>query len=263
MTADHDPNPHGTNDPASLARKMMRPELPKRFYKEVGTRPADRGFEIVLDGRPVRTPKRRPLAVPDAEIADVVAAEWDAQETEINPAQMPMTCLLNAAIDGVADMPDAVAADITAFAGTDLLCYRAGMPEGLVARQAEAWDPILSWAEATLGTRFVLAEGVMPVAQQDATLAAVRDRLPTDDPFALAALHSMTTLTGSVLIALAVHGGVLSVDDAWTAAHVDEDWNISLWGEDAEALRRRERREIEMRTAAHLASRSGVTGPAR
>lgn len=257
MTADHETNPHGSKDPAGLARKMMRPELPKRFYTEVGTRPAAQGFEIVLDGRPVRTPKRRPLAVPDADIADVVAAEWDAQETEINPAHMPMTCLLNAAIDGVADMPDAVAADITAFAGTDMLCYRAELPEGLVARQNEAWDPILSWAEATLGTRFVLAAGVMPVSQNETTIAAVRNRLPTDDPFALAALHSLTTLTGSVLIALAVHDGVLSVDDAWKAAHVDEDWNISLWGEDAEARRRRERRETEMRTAALLVSRSG------
>lgn len=262
MTADHTPPPPAANDPVALARKMMRPELPKRFYTTVGTRAADGGFEIVLDGRPVRTPKRRPLAVADAGIAETVAAEWDAQETEIDPARMPMTCLLNAAIDGVADMPDAVAADIAAFAGTDLLCYRAGMPEGLVNRQKEVWDPILSWAETTLGARFMLAEGVMPVAQADTTLAAVRNRLPTNDPLALAALHSMTTLTGSVLIALAVQDGKLTVDEAWEAAHVDEDWNISLWGADAEATRRRQRREIEMRAAALLASRQGRVDPA-
>ncbi|MGX1099303.1 ATP12 family chaperone protein [Amorphus sp. MBR-141] len=260
MTADQ--TPPAANDPVGLARKMMRPELPKRFYQSVGTRAVESGFEIVLDGRPVRTPKRRPLAVADADVAAVVAAEWDAQQTEINPAHMPMTRLLNSAIDGVADMPDAVAADIAAFAGTDLLCYRAGMPDGLVARQTEAWDPILAWAETTLGTRFVLAEGVMPVAQPETTLAAVRDRLPAHDPLALAALHSMTTLTGSVLIALAVQDGMLTVDEAWAAAHVDEDWNISLWGADAEAMRRRERREIEMRTAALLLSRTGPAGPA-
>ncbi|MGX1306099.1 chaperone required for assembly of F1-ATPase [Amorphus suaedae] len=259
MTADQ--TPPAANDPVGLARKMMRPELPKRFYKTVGTRPAESGFEIVLDGRPVRTPKRRPLSVADAALAETVAAEWDAQETEINPARMPMTCLLNAAIDGVADMPDAVADDIAAFAGTDLLCYRAGMPDGLVARQKEVWDPILSWAESTLGARFMLAEGVMPVAQPASTLAAVRNRLPTDDPLALAALHSMTTLTGSVLIALAVQDGRLTVDEAWSAAHVDEDWNISLWGADAEATRRRERRETEMRTAALLAASRGASRP--
>lgn len=260
MTADQ--TPPAASDPVGLARKMMRPELPKRFYKTVGTRPAENGFEIVLDGRPLRTPKRRPLSVADATLAATVAAEWDAQETEINPARMPMTCLLNAAIDGVADMPDAVADDIAAFAGTDLLCYRAGMPEGLVARQKEVWDPILSWAEAMLGARFMLAEGVMPVAQPASTLAAVRNRLPTDDPLALAALHSMTTLTGSVLIALAVQDGRLTVDEAWGAAHVDEDWNISLWGADAEASRRRERRQTEMRTAALLAASRGAGRPA-
>ena len=260
MTADQTPTPPPDNDPVGLARKMMRPELPKRFYKEVGTRPADDGFQIVLDGRPVRTPKRRPLAVPDAELAEVVAAEWEAQETEINPARMPMTCLLNSAIDGVADMPDAVAADITAFAGTDMLCYRAGTPDELVARQRAVWDPILAWAESTLGARFVLAEGVMPVTQSETAVTAVRSRMPTGDPFALAALHSLTTLTGSVLIALAVRDGALSVDEAWAAAHVDEDWNISLWGEDAEAMRRRARREAEMRTAALLVSRTAAGG---
>lgn len=254
MSADKDV-PRSESDPVGLAKKLTKPELPKRFYKEVATRPSDTGIEIVLDGRPVRTPARRPLAVPDADIAAASAAEWDAQETEIDPAKMPVTRLLNAAIDGVADAREAVAADIAAFAETDMLCYRADMPEGLVERQRAVWDPILGWAESALGARFVLAEGVMPVAQPDTTLAAVRARLPVADAFALTALHSMTTLTGSVLVALAVWEGRLTADEAWAAAHVDEDWNIALWGADEEAMRRRARRETEMRAAALLASR--------
>ncbi|WP_018697661.1 ATP12 family chaperone protein [Amorphus coralli] len=254
MSPDHDVPPKDT-DPTGLARKLTQPELPKRFYKQVSTRPSDDGVEITLDGRPVRTPAKRPLAVPDEEIAATVAREWDAQETEINPSLMPMTRLLNAAIDGVADAREAVAADIAAFAGTDMLCYRADMPEGLVARQREVWDPILAWAEGALGARFMLVEGVMPVTQPDTTLAAVRARMPLADPFALTALHSMTTLTGSVLVALAVWEGHLTVDEAWLAAHVDEDWNIKLWGADAEAMARRDRRETDMRAAAQLASR--------
>lgn len=240
-------------DPIERSQRLSRPELPKRFYTEASVTPGESGYSITLDGRSVRTPGGKVLAAPATTIAEAIAAEWAAQGERIDPASMPLTRLLNSTIDGVDPAREAVARDVAAYAQTDLLCYRAGGPDGLVERQRAAWDPILAWAEGALGTRFVLAEGVMPVSQPAPTLTAIDARLPRDPALLLAALHSMTTLTGSVLIALAVLNGHLDPDAAWTAAHVDEDWNISLWGEDAEAKHRRDRREIDMKAAAFVA----------
>ncbi|MEW5421899.1 ATP12 family chaperone protein [Amorphus sp. 3PC139-8] len=240
------------SDPLERSQRLSRPELPKRFYKGVAVGSGENGHAITLDGRTVRTPGGRVLAAPDATVAEAIAAEWAAQAERIDRATMPLTRLLNSTIDGVEPAREAVARDIAAYAQTDLLCYRADGPGGLVDNQRAAWDPILAWAETTLGARFVLAEGVMPVAQSASTLSAVDARLPRDPALLLAAMHSMTSLTGSVLIALAVLEGQLDAEEAWAAAHVDEDWNISLWGEDAEAKRRRDQREIDMQAAAFV-----------
>jgi chaperone required for assembly of F1-ATPase len=189
--------------------------------------------------------------VPSRRLAAALADEWNAQVERIDPAAMPVTRLVNSAIDGVAPRMNEVRADVLAYAGTDLLCYRAGEPERLAASQARHWDPVLVWAERRLAVRFALAEGVMHVPQPDDTLAAVAAALERyDDPFALAALHVATTLTGSALLALALAEGKIGAEEAWAAAHVDEDWNMLLWGEDAEALARRARRLAEFRAAA-------------
>ncbi len=171
---------------------------------------------------------------------------------------MPLTRIVNSAIDGVAPRRAAVAADIAAYAGADLVCYRAGEPERLVTEQARAFDPILAWAREALGAQFVLSEGLMHVAQPEAALAAVRARVEAiGSPFRLAALHVMTTLTGSVLIALAHAEGVIDAGEAWAAAHVDERFQESRWGEDEEAMRRRAAREAEFRAAATIYALSG------
>jgi chaperone required for assembly of F1-ATPase len=197
------------------------------------------------------TPGRRPLAVPHGRIADAVRAEWAGQGEFIDPATMPVTRLANTAIDGVANRRDEVRRDILAYAGTDLLYYRAEEPQGLVARQNAAWDPILEWAERRFSARFIRAAGIAHVAQPEPALAAIAARLAgEDDPFRLAGLHLATTLSGSALIALALAEGVIGTDAAWAAAHVDEDWNISRWGADAEAMRRRARRFEDFRAAA-------------
>ena len=175
-----------------------------------------------------------------------------AQGTHIDPSSMPLTRLANSAIDGVTQREAEVRADIAKYAGSDLLCYRAEGPEALQRRQAEVWDPILRWAEQELGARFAISTGLMPVAQPDAAKAAVARALEAYDGFALAALHVITTLTGSVLLALAHARGRLSAEEAWAAAHVDEDWQISKWGEDAEAKARRERRWAEMQAASRM-----------
>lgn len=208
-------------------------------------------FRLRLDGRPARTPARNALAVPCRRIAAALEEEWNRQGERIDPATMPVTRLANSAIDGVAPRMEEIRAEVLAYAGADLLCYRAGEPERLAALQARHWDPVLAWAERRLGARFALAEGIMHVPQPVETLAAFAAALEAfEDPFVLAGLHVATTLTGSALLALALAEGEIGVDAAWAAAHVDEDWNMLLWGEDAEALARRARRFEEFRAAA-------------
>lgn len=241
----------------SNSTPFARPELPKRFYTSVAISETPAGLAVTLDGRPVKTPARRPLTVPAKPVAEAIAAEWQAQGERIDPATMPATRLANTIIDGVVDNPAPVRADLARFAETDMLFYRAGEPERLVERQRQRWDPVLAWAEERLGARFLLAEGVMHVAQPENSLAAVRDHLEGfSDGFSVAALHQATTLTGSVLLALALADGRLTLEEAWSLAHLDEDWNIEQWGADDEAMALRARRFEEMQAAAlMLASR--------
>jgi len=245
-------------DPTEAARRAMRPRLRKRFYRQahVGAG-GEAGFAVLLDGKPVATPARRPLAAPTAALAEALAAEWDAQKAEIDPARMPLTRLANAVIDAVADAPEAVAVEVAKYLGSDLVFYRADAPAGLVARQAQAWDPVLAWASDELGARFTPVTGVMFAEQPAAALAAARLGIPTEtghmkDIWRLGAVSSITALTGSALLALALGAGALAVDQAWAAAHVDEDWQMAQWGRDEIALARRAYRRAEMQAAARV-----------
>jgi len=243
--------------------KISRPELPKRFYTDVAVAPGEGGgFTVLLDGRTLRTPLRRHLIVPNQRLADILAAEWAAQGEKIDPSTMPLTRLASTVIDGVADGTAAVRADLAGYVETDMLYYRAGYPDRLVERQRALWDPVLAFAETRLGGRFQLAEGVMHVAQAPQVIAAFRAWIDSvEHPFAVAALHQMTTLTGSALLPFAFAEGHLDLDATWTAAHLDEDWNIELWGTDAEAEARRASRFADMRTAAEvLAALKGKAG---
>jgi chaperone required for assembly of F1-ATPase len=239
-------------DAMAMAKRLMRPELGKRFYTSADVQPKEGGFAVVLDGRGVRTPGRNPLATPWESLSRALAEEWDAQTGVIDPSSMPLNRIVNSAIDGVGRDSGAVRAEVVKYAGSDLICYRAEGPERLVARQAEAWDPILAWAERELSARFVLAEGVVFVGQPSETSAAVEKALADLDIFRLAAVNVVTTLTGSALIALALLHGQLSLAEAWGAAHVDEDWNNELWGADEEAEIRRARRFEELRAAGSI-----------
>lgn len=233
-------------------KEALTPPLPKRFYKDVTVGDREGGTAVLLDGRPVRTPKKRLLTLPTRALAEAIAAEWAAQTTHVDPASMPLSKLAITALDGVAEHMGEVAADIVKFAGSDLLCYRAEAPAVLVGLQAEAWDPVLHWMEGEIGTRFVLAEGVMPVEQSQAVLDGVAEVVAPYDAMALTSLHVMTTLMGSAVLALAHAKGRLSADDAWAAAHVDEEWQISQWGVDVEAAERREKRLREMQAASRF-----------
>jgi chaperone required for assembly of F1-ATPase len=225
-------------DPREASRKSSRTPLRNRFYKTTGVIEENGGFTVALDGKPVRTPGRRPLAAPVGALAEAMAAEWDAQVELIDPMTMPLTRLAHSVIDGVADNMPAVSDDIAKYFGSDLLFYRAGFPDALVVRQGEHWDPMLRWAADEHGAHFILTEGVMHVRQPDAAIAALRALLP-QDAWRVAALHVITTITGSALLAVGLKEGVRTPEQIWAAAHVDEDWNAEKWGADEEVIERR------------------------
>jgi len=248
MSDDYSPG-----DPMRAAQRNMRPAAVRRFYAEASAEPSAGGFALRLDGRGARTPAGNPLVFPTLPLAALVAQEWAGQGETIDPASMPVTRIANSAIDGVAATMAETRAELAAYAESDLLCYRADAPEELVDAEAKAYDPVLDWVRETFGAKFVAVQGVTHARQPEQALLAIRAELRAlDDPFALTALHAMTTLTGSILLALAVLRGRLGAGEAWRVAHVDEDFQIARWGEDDEAMARRAARWREMEAAAKV-----------
>jgi chaperone required for assembly of F1-ATPase len=238
-------------DPEEAVRRTTRGPQRKRFYKNAGVTDAPGGFAVTLDEKPIRTPSGRQVVAPVREIADAIAAEWNAQQETIDPLTMPLTRFANSVVEAVVDRIEAVTDDVAKYLGSDLLFYRAGHPEALVAREAALWDPVVFWAAEALGAHFILAEGIVHVRQPDSAISAARAALPAD-PWSISALHVVTTLTGSALLALALIRGVLDRDQVWAAAHVDEDWNIEKWGVDEEVAARRAARLVDFRAAADI-----------
>jgi chaperone required for assembly of F1-ATPase len=180
-----------------------------------------------------------------------MVAEWQAQQEYIDPTTMPMTRFANSVVDAVIDRVGLVRDDIAKYFSTDLLFYRAAYPEVLVAREARHWDPVVFWAADELGAHFILAQGIMHVSQPETAVAAAREALP-GDPWSVAALHVVTTLTGSALLALALHRGARDADQVWAAAHVDEDFNVEQWGSDEEVVARKAARKLDFDAAAAI-----------
>ncbi len=234
-------------DPVKRAQvAMARQPLPKRFYSAVSMVEEEGFFALKLDGRGAKTPARNPLALPNAAACALLVTEWQAQKEVINPDSMPATRIVNSALDGVSLRMDDVRNEIAGYAASDLICYRAEEPAGLIEMQAQHWDPVLAWSEADLGARLILARGIVHTAQPAEAMQAIRRAIDAIiDPVALAALHVMTTLSGSCLIALMASRGRLTVQAAWETAIVDEAWGISLWGQDDEATARMVRREAD------------------
>ena len=226
--------------------------LPKRFYKTVRVHHGEQSHQILLDGRPVKTPKRNTLEVPSPRLAQALQLEWEEQECHIDPASMPLTRLVNAALDGIAGHEAEVIESIAQYLESDAVCYRAKDPQALVLLQQKAWDPILLWASRDLGLDLKPTQGVMPVAQPGKTLNKAVEHLSSFGALELAAIHVMTTLTGSLLICLSLVRGFLTHDEAWTGAHIDEDFQVRQWGEDHEAMVRRTLRRQEFDAAHRL-----------
>lgn len=227
-------------------------QLPKRFYADVTVAPRGGGHAVHLDDRPLRTPGKLVLVLPTPQMAEAIAREWSAQGATIDPMSMPLTRLANSVRDQVDGREPKVRADIVKYAGSDLLCYRADGPAELVALQAAAWDPMLDWAREVLGADLAVCRGIMPVDQTAASRAAIEAAVANLDSFRLASAHVTTTLLGSVILMLATEAGRLTPDEAWKAAHIDEDWQIAKWGEDAEAARRQKNRKTEFLAAVRL-----------
>jgi chaperone required for assembly of F1-ATPase len=237
-------------DPTGAARRLAKRELPRRFYSDVTVAPNGAGHAVLLDGRVTKTPGRKPLVVEKRPVAEALAAEWATQGEVIDPATMPLTRLVNAALDHVAGEAAAVRADIVKYAESDLVSYRAAGPPALVATEEAQWGPLAAWVDETLGVRLRLAAGPVHVDQDPALAAAINALVAPVETLPLAALHLATTLTGSAVIALALLARRIDPDTAWAAAFVDEDWQMSQWGPDEIALAARAARRRDFDAAA-------------
>ncbi len=215
----------------------------RRFYKTVEV---TSGLGIALDGKPVKTPGKAALVLPNKNLAGAVAAEWEAQAETIKPSSMPLTKLANTAIDRVGPERTRILAEIVEYAGSDLVCYRAAEPPGLVQRHATLWDPIVDWARTELEAPFETIVGIRHRPQPSLALERTGEAFAACDDFTLAGLHNIMTLSGSALIALMLAWQQLSAAKAWAAAHADEDYQIAQWGQDEEAAERRQRRHAEL-----------------
>jgi len=208
---------------------------PRRFWQNARVEPCDGGFTVRLDARPVRTPAKAALVVPSLTMASAIAAEWQAQQGTIKPETMPVTRSANAALDKIAPQFAEVAGLIAAYGASDLLCYRATGPAGLVARQAAAWDPMLAWAAEALAAPLAVTAGVTPITQPAASLARLTAKVHACTPVELAALHDLVMISGSLVLGLAVTHGHADARTIWQLSRIDEDWQIEQWGQDHEA----------------------------
>lgn len=207
----------------------------KRFWKSATAEACDGGFTVKLDGRAVKTPAKRLLAVPTLAMAQAIAAEWDAQQGLVKPDTMPVTRAANSALDKVAEQFDDVAELLIAYGDSDLLCYRATGPQGLIDRQAAGWDPLLDWAAQSLGVPLTVTAGIVHQPQPKASLDVLATLVRAYSPFQMAAFHDLVAISGSLVLAIAVTRGRLTADEAWSLSRIDETWQAELWGVDDEA----------------------------
>jgi chaperone required for assembly of F1-ATPase len=224
----------------------------KRVYKKVETRQSDGGFGVTLDGRPMRTPGKREMIVPNTALADAIASEWDAQQGEIRPQTMPLTRLAATALDRTSEHRDKVIAEVANYAGTDLVCYRADYPPALTARQQTAWQPLIDWAMQRFDASLAVTSGIIPTVQSPTSLKAFTSAVSAHDDFHLTALHALTTACGSLVIGLAVMEGRLDAETAFAASQLDESFQIEAWGEDTEAVARRAALAADIASAARF-----------
>ncbi len=230
------------DDGYGRAQRVMKRDRPKRFYQTASVSALDNGHAVLLDGKPTLTPGRVPVRVPHPDIAELMAAEWNAQGQEIDAGTMSVVRLVNAAVEGGEALIPELLAEVMKYVGTDLLYYRAETPAELLGEQERLWDPILTALARHFEVRFATTRGIAPIAQPASTLDTLQATLEGNGLFTAAALTLITGICGSGLIALALKEELIAPDAAWQAAHVDENHNMCLWGTDAEAVLRLDKR---------------------
>ena len=211
----------------------------KRTYRRAEAIPVEGGYGVALDGKPISTPARRPVAVPSRALAEAMAAEWEAQTDEIRAHTMPLMQLAATAIDRIADRRDAVIEELAAYAATDLLCYRAEHPAELTHRQAQVWQPLLDWVSLRFDAPLLVTSGVLPKPQDPAALSAIRSAIAERTSWELSALGLATHACGSIVLGLALLEGKVDAEAAWQTSLVDELYQAEFWGEDEQAVARR------------------------
>jgi chaperone required for assembly of F1-ATPase len=231
---------------------LVKGESLKRVYKKVAVEAVDGGYRVTLDGKPLHTPARSPLVLPQRALIDAIAAEWDAQIEKVQPETMPVMQLVSTAIDRVMPQRDLIAADTAGYAATDLVCYRAELPVELVARQHRTWQPLVDWVRREFDSPLTVTVGVMPRVQPAEALQALRRAVDGLDDLELTALQALTSVCGSLVIALALRGGFIDADQAWAASQLDETFQIEKWGEDAAAAKRRQALLTDIRNTARF-----------
>ncbi len=227
---------------------------PKRFWTIVDVVKEGDGFAVTLDGRPIKTPAKQRFAVPTRALADAVADEWRAQDENMKPKEMPQTRYVNSVIDGIIPQRAAIIEAVAAYGGSDLLCYRADHPDALIARQVECWDPLLDWARDTYDAPLILATGVMPVSQPQTSLDRLGRAVAEHHDFALAGLHDLVSISGSLVLGLAVSAKRLQADEALSLSRLDDEWQIEQWGADEEAAGAAAKKAGDFAEAARLLS---------
>lgn len=225
----------------------------KRFYKDVSVSPVDGAFAISLDGRPMKTPQRNPLAVPASGLADAIAAEWAAQGEDIIPASMPLTGLAQGALDQVDNERERIVSRIAAFADSDMLYYRADQgQQALIDHQAEHWDPLLDWARHRYDVGFNLIHGIRYEPQPVETIMHLASVVEAQDGFTVAAMLSLVGLSGSLIATLALVERAYDADTLWPLVNLEELWQEQQWGRDDQAVVARGIKQAEFQAAARF-----------
>ena len=237
-------------DPIQKVLRNLQPKRIKRFYKSVSTSNESSGYWIRLDDKPIRSPGNEIIECTNKELATRLAEEWEKQDEFIDYITMPITRIMNVAVDSVSDNITAVIDKVCSYASSDMICYRANGPKKLVTRQQQYWDPILQWLQQSFGLVFEVTAGILPVEQPLDSIQKVKNLLQDYGSIQLAALHTVTTIGGSILLALALEKKAFEPEIIWQAINLDEDWNIEQWGQDAEALRTRKFKQQDFDAAA-------------
>lgn len=227
--------------------------MARRFYEEVNVTEVNGGFIVRLDAHELKTPAKKPLVMPTVALAQHVADEWRAQETDIDSYSMPTMRLVSTALDRVADVPMETAQAFAAYGMSDLLCYRAENPDKLVKKQADAWDPILDWAKNRFDMSFEVTQGILPInqpADNEGRLLAIAGT----DVFRLTGLAHMAAILGSAILATAADEAHIDAQQAYQLAFLDDLYQIDEWGSDEEAVDRLDKIALDIRHASSYLS---------